>query len=394
MYRVLALTSAIASAGCSAVFGLDSPTRAADASITGDDTLVPDDAAPADAPIDVAPVTDLARIVDITDAQVVGGPHANFPVLISTVQTWLRTTTKGGDVQRADGFDIYFSADEAGISRLAFELAYYDGNNGELAAWVNVPSLAASSSFYIHYGSSAITTSQQNVAGTWANGYELVMHLGGTTDASGTVTGITATNVGTGTGQVSTASTFDGTTSVIDATSTAALDNLFVDGGTAAIWIRPTNAGENNLGRMFDKGGAVGWAFFTDNLSAPSTISFAHGTGGSTEAIWRAPASSLSFNAWHHVAVVFDKDSQANAPGFYIDGAAVNTNVTSAADGAFASDASFSLRLGNSEAGDRTFNGSLDEARLSSVPRSAGWLATEYRNQSSPGTFLSFGAEL
>jgi hypothetical protein len=35
----------------------------------------------------------------------------------------------------------------------------------------------------------------------------------------------------------------------------------------------------------------------------------------------------------------------------------------------------------------------LDEVRISSVARSAGWIATEYANQHSPSTFYSVGAD-
>jgi hypothetical protein len=46
----------------------------------------------------------------------------------------------------------------------------------------------------------------------------------------------------------------------------------------------------------------------------------------------------------------------------------------------------------------RVMNGLIDEPRVSSVARSANWLATEYNNQQSPGNigangFLKYGPE-
>jgi hypothetical protein len=38
-------------------------------------------------------------------------------------------------------------------------------------------------------------------------------------------------------------------------------------------------------------------------------------------------------------------------------------------------------------------NGGLDEVRLATVARSAGWIATEYANQKTPGEFYSVGDE-
>src|SRR5262249_18045786 len=40
-----------------------------------------------------------------------------------------------------------------------------------------------------------------------------------------------------------------------------------------------------------------------------------------------------------------------------------------------------------------TFKGAIDEVRVSSTARSSDWIKTEYNNQSSPGTFMSTGAE-
>jgi hypothetical protein len=37
--------------------------------------------------------------------------------------------------------------------------------------------------------------------------------------------------------------------------------------------------------------------------------------------------------------------------------------------------------------------GTIDELRISTAARSASWIATEYANQSSPGTFYSVGPE-
>src|SRR6202035_3368738 len=37
--------------------------------------------------------------------------------------------------------------------------------------------------------------------------------------------------------------------------------------------------------------------------------------------------------------------------------------------------------------------GTLDEVRLSTIERNANWVAIEYNNQSSPGTFVAMGSE-
>ena len=66
----------------------------------GSDSGTPDDApdAPTDAAADAALILpDTVRMIDIVDAQITGGPHADFPLLVSlSSQTWLRSMAKAG----------------------------------------------------------------------------------------------------------------------------------------------------------------------------------------------------------------------------------------------------------------------------------------------------------
>jgi len=40
-----------------------------------------------------------------------------------------------------------------------------------------------------------------------------------------------------------------------------------------------------------------------------------------------------------------------------------------------------------------SWDGKIDEVRISDIARSAGWIATEFNNQNNPGTFYSIGNE-
>jgi hypothetical protein len=40
------------------------------------------------------------------------------------------------------------------------------------------------------------------------------------------------------------------------------------------------------------------------------------------------------------------------------------------------------------------FRGSIDEARISAIARSADWIKTEYTNQNSPSTFTAVGSQV
>jgi len=117
------------------------------------------------------------RLITVTAAQVSGGPHTNFPVLVSTTLTDLKTTANGGKVTDAQGDDIIFTASD-GSTQLSHEVETYVASTGQLIAWVRVPSLAATSTIYIYYGNSAVTTFQGSVPGSvWDANFKGVWHL-------------------------------------------------------------------------------------------------------------------------------------------------------------------------------------------------------------------------
>lgn len=393
--RSFGLAIALACAGCSALFGLDNPARMADASAEGDDApgedAGPDDA-PADVGIDGPPTTPQTRAISVAGGKVTNGPHADFPLLFSTTQTWLRTSANGGDV--ASGNDIYFSSDQAGTNRLAHEVESYSPSSGAIVAWVKIPSLTGSTTLYIHYGDTSITTSQQNRTAVWT-GYAFVAHTanGALTDVTSNSAAVTATGLANTAGQIESAVAFDGAASTADVSSPSHLDGVFTDGGTAQAWIRPSTFGENGRGRIFDKDANGGWLLYVDAFNAPNTLAFSFQTSGN-DGQWYSGTNAISANTWQHVVVRFDTNSTANDPEFFVNGASIQVFQSVAISGNFDSDDASPLLIGNNMAGDRTFDGSLDELRISTTGRSPGWISTEYQNQSAPGAFYTIGAPL
>jgi hypothetical protein len=368
--------------------GTGDDARGVDSSLSGDADLADG------APDGTTAPSSFVRLIDIADAKVTGGPHVDFPLLVSISGTWLKSATNGGDVKRDDGFDIYFSADQAGVTRLAHEIEDYAPIAGTLLAWVKIPSLAPETTLYIHYGDAAITTSQAMATAVWSGGYELVAHMTTSSDATNQASAISA-QTGTATaGRIGSALPFNGSTDRIDYGSDTELDNVFTGGGMLEAWIRPASAGEGGLGRIISKENSSGWLFSVDNVNATSTIAFQHGGASGSDGAWAAPNATLSANVWHQVTVVYDKDSSANDPALFIDGAAVSVNELDGPTGPLDSDAASDLVVGNRPANDRTFDGLLDEVRVSSKSHSANWIGTQYRNQSDPSTFYTVGAPL
>src|SRR5688572_13038026 len=78
-----------------------------------------------------APDGAIVRAIEVVDGKVEGGPHVDFPVLISLLDNELKTVDAGGKVANASGFDIGFFGDSGISQRLAYEVERYDGAAGE-----------------------------------------------------------------------------------------------------------------------------------------------------------------------------------------------------------------------------------------------------------------------
>jgi hypothetical protein len=334
-----------------------------------------------------------SRLIDITDTSVSGASHQNFPLLVSLSGPWLRHTSSSGDVAHAEGFDISFSADLERTIQLDHEIEFYDGAIGVLSAWVRIPTLTPATVLYLNYGDPVINASLENAPAVWNQDYAAVWHLASdfvdstTNNAPGTDSGSSDAA-----GQIVAGRQFDATDDFVDVGSLSAIDNIFAGGGTAEAWFFATNWGESSYGRIFDKGHASGWSMCVDDNSDNDGFTFYHGRSGA--AYWTTASATVVLNNWHHVAAVYNKDSSSNDPTIYLDGVAQTISEIAAPSGTARDDSSIDLQIGNRPGNDRTFAGTIDEARLSTVIRSAGWIATSHANQRDPAAFYVVGPQL
>jgi hypothetical protein len=339
------------------------------------------------------------RLIDLTDAQVSGGPHTNFPVLISLTLADLRTTGNGGKVTDAQGDDIIFTASD-GTTQLAHEVETYVTTTGELVAWVRVPSLAATSTLYIYYGNSGVTTFQGNVTsngvtGVWDANYLGVWHLkenpagtapqmkDSTSNAKHGTSFGSMTSGNQVTGKVNGSLTFDGTDDRIQLGSIIGDRSAF----TISLWFKHTSTGSPQ--KMYGEGN-------TGTITPIINISSNEGGTGAVRFEIRDDAnavgsvtktSSHNDGAWHHLVAV---QSSKSSRTLYVDGVSAGTDTTTIG--------AITLNTGNIAAINRTsvqyfYPGGVDEARISNIARSGGWILTEYNNQSAPSGFSSIGSE-
>ncbi|MGD9089996.1 MAG: PilC/PilY family type IV pilus protein, partial [Desulfobacterales bacterium] len=339
------------------------------------------------------------------DHNKVGGSashHYDFPVLIKIQNDAnLKTTANGGHVTSSSGHDIVFK--DSGGSQLDHEVLSYNGSTGSLLAFVRLPQLSTMTDtiIYIHYGDSSVTSSQQNVAGVWDSNYVAVLHLqesgSGSSDEfkdstsnshDGTGGGLAGSGNSSYTpsrvnGLFGYAQDFDGTDDRIrlDAVSDSTWSAV-----TVQAWINPDDNGDD---RIFGKCWGTG---SDDETWLLRQTGYKIGTRMHTNSTYNGgfDMAGLSAGSWFLASVTWDSsDSMLRV---YLNGIELGSTTLSGTS-LYTTPPVSQPTIGNIPGGGRDYNGQLQEARVSMVARSAGWLQTEYNNQISPSTFYNIGNE-
>jgi hypothetical protein len=304
----------------------------------------------------------------------VGATLSNFPALVS-----LSSDSDLAAGARSDGYDILFTSAD-GTTKLDHEIESYTSGAGALVAWVRIPSLSnsADTEIYMYYGN-AVASDMQNSAGVWDDNYIGVWHM---EETSGTTAKDSSINSRNG---------------------TANNARVF----TSAI------AGQIGTGADFSQGDD--W-ILGPSITLPMTFTYSVWAYKSSQAAWHAlitvggdrdfttvDNNNLGFwdgstrdftvlpnlNAYYYLVVTYDGSQMR----LFRNGTQVGNTVTMSL-GSY----NGAIRFGSWTDATDFWDGYLDEIRLSGVPRSAEWIATEYNNQSNPGPgtdafFRSLGSE-
>ncbi len=319
-------------------------------------------------------------------------PMANGNVGLADYPVLVRLHASASDAVNIDyskvqnaGQDLRFVDGDGNL--LSYQIESWN-SAGYSQVWVKVPYLEtadAHNSFFMYYRN-AIATDAQASSAVWDADYAAVYHLGGTANDStspsqnGTSTAITYNS-----GIVGQAATFDGTTSGINIGSDSSIDNIFAGGGSISAWIKPTGWGEGSDGRIADKAsstnGGDGFAFQVAGTAMDNNqLIFEYDFSG-TIGRWRTPVGSISLNSWQFVVITYDNSSVSNVPTIYINGVQQVVTATSTPVGTAKSDAAQNLVIGNySQSATRTFDGQIDELRISTAILDADWISQEYRS--------------
>ena len=321
--------------------------------------------------------------IDYTKVGSTGAPHKNFAFLIS-----LNADSDLSANALSSGYDILFTADD-GTTKMDYERESY--SSGTLLAWVNVPSLSATSNtiIYLYYGNSS-ASDQQNVTAAWDNNFVGVWHLGGNfNDATGS-NNLTNTGTGSTTGVIGGGRTFDGSNDYIHKSIS---DYRSGDTkGSMSVWFKTT---ERDVALFSSMDDATNWSryiiFFVRALSGNGYLQVTERNAGTQDGMRNQ--TNVSDNNWHLATLV----SNGSSWSIYLDGTSQSLASAGGNTGDWFSSSTsrdnISIGVGDCSNDAYWFNGSMDEMRITDTALTAGWILTEYNNQSSPGTSYSLGSE-
>ena len=365
------------------------------------------------------------RVIVIDHTKVPNTDQTNFPFLFNTTDPDLAATNHGGHVTSLYGYDIIFSTDPNGLTKLDHEIDEYNPITGKMVAWIRIPTLShtADTVVYVFYGNPNITTSQANPAGVWDRNYTAVYHLAdaATNSASdSTVNGNsgTYTSVLAATGQIDGAASFDGSTSYLEippadfpsfpqgdyASGVTGSDGTSTFAGSFGIWFKTASPG----GILVQTPAQICTSYFFGCVAYSPSLPTNWTYGGSaaagqifvdTNGNLRSDfmnagqivtTSKYNDNNWHFLETTYANKSET----LYVDG----QNVGFVQGDQFGYDSGYAYFVGitttflnyGGDWGSLYFNGNLDEISVSNIARSNDWVKTEYNNQGSPTTFYTF----
>ncbi|MFV2045108.1 MAG: right-handed parallel beta-helix repeat-containing protein, partial [Anaerolineales bacterium] len=323
----------------------------------------------------------------------------NFPVFIDLADL-------GSDFfsnVNSDGGDIRVTNSD-GTTEMAREVVAINTGalTGELHFRADSLSSASNTSFYIYYGnigaSDYAVTAIYGRNNVWSNGYDAVWHLeedaGGTGSLNLYVDSTGNGNDGddqiTATGQLGklgNGQELDGLADYIDMGDV--LDYPDPADFTLESWIRPTISGlplGDQMTFISKWGGSGSDRSYRFEVETDATLTLLLGGG----AIGINSSTVMVTDTWYQAAVTVSQSS--DEVRLYLDGTEESSNlaVTNALGN---STYGFNLGRRADAATPQWFDGNLDEARVSSTIRSAGWLSTGFNNQDSPSTFYNVGAQ-
>ena len=330
---------------------------------------------------------DYERDISIDYTKIGGSSDlSNFPVLINLGGEDFLKQSPTGKILNSSGFDIIFTDED--YNQLDHQIEYYNGTNGDLIAWVRIPTLShsANTTIKILYGNSQITT-DQSVTSVWDTHYKGVWHLDNNALQDFTSYNKAGTPYNSPTypaGRIYNALSLIGGNKyveVINAPNTNFNGNLTVSGW---IYLNGTGLDQKIAGNQDGTSGGYKFGVYSNNK-----LEFEIRNSSNVASLNRAVTGGtvLTTGQWYYVAGI--SSDVLDSIKTFVNGIPERPFRKSGILGT----SSNTLTIGKEPFQSLYFfNGNIDELRLSDEVRSNGWLRTEYNNQLSPSTFYSIDA--
>ena len=319
-----------------------------------------------------------------------------FPNLVLGTYSQLADVAHGGYVNNTVTLlgqivpaDLIFTSDSAGSVLLSWEIESWNNVTGAIVVWINSDRLATSDTLiYCWVGKASITTYQCTASATWDSNYKGVWHFP-SDSADGLKDSTSAIQATWNTGDHSSATgQMDGGVNYtnyngIDATNDSALQ--IIGSLTLETWFKHSDGGSARP--MYKLASNYGYAMESVGQQYLDFV-----IGGASLGTLEVMGSTID-DTWHHIVGVYDASGPALK--IYLDGVLQSGIVYGTIPTAI-TDSGTALFLGSEEqyAGGSPNGAYQDEVRVSSIPRSADWIAHEYRQQAQASAWYTVGSWL
>jgi len=316
-----------------------------------------------------------------------GGKTLNdFPVMVrldgSRVPN-LQTSLMGADLRFID---------DDGHTVLPHEIDRWEPS-GNSFVWVRVPTIDATDTDHIWlYYNNKVETDVQDAKGVW-DGFIGVYHLSPSpimpvqfANSAGSMPGTWA-NDEAGTivsGQIGDAIGLDGA-KFLDIGDNGPVAANKDQALTIEAWVNTVQLQDQEI--VYQEGNCVGWSLGMTGGNYRGRFLTATAEPHCDNDTEQLVTATASLKAWHYLTLVIDRP--AGEMRLYFNGVFTST---ASIDNTDIADGNGRFRIGSDhDGGPGTFNGSIDEVRISNSARSANWIAAQHKSMTD--AFLSFKVE-
>ncbi|MCB9240272.1 MAG: T9SS type A sorting domain-containing protein [Flavobacteriales bacterium] len=307
----------------------------------------------------------------------------DFPVYFEITNDALKSASNGGKVASEDGYDIQLTNATGG--RLDIELIDYDPVTGHIIFWGNVDMVKHDENtvLYLRHGNEDSALVNPSSPSTWESSFRAVYHFDDLRDATSNDNDPTNYSTSSTDGVLGNGRYFDGN----DYMKVPSSSSLNVGGKhiTMSAWVRIHGTPVDDA-PFAVKGPSVNQEAYMFGVNSGTNPVEINSRVTTNTGHYRHDNGSVATYEWALVHFVYDGTQGSNQKKVYVNG---DLEYTATATGDIIQ-GNDDLFIGKRVYSDnRYFKGKIDELRISSSSRTAGWIGTEYNNQFNPNQFIT-----